>query len=93
MNISEYLKISAEEFNMATAEYEMKWAPTEPEQGNYTYEKGDRILDFAVKNKMRMRGHNLVWHQDVPEWVFDLDPEELRIAIRNRIVYVIVQDV
>lgn len=83
---SDYKRISAEEFNMATAEWEMKWSHTEPEHGKYTYELGDKILDFAKKNKIRMRGHNLIWHEEVPDWVYALDKETLRTAIRNRIM-------
>lgn len=86
MNLSEYIKISSKEFNMATAEKEMKWGFVEPEQGNYTYALGDQVYDFAIENGMRMRGHNLIWHHEVPDWVFDLEADELREAIKNRIM-------
>lgn len=85
MDDSDYDRVSAEEFNMVTAEWEMKWSHTEPEQGKYTYVLGDKVLDFAVKNNMSMRGHNLIWHEEVPDWVYPLDKEALRKAIKNRI--------
>lgn len=85
MNESENLKITAEEFNMITVEWELKWAHTEPERGKYTYELGDRVVAFAEKNKMMLRGHNLIWHEEVPNWVNSLDKESLRTAIKNRI--------
>lgn len=71
---------------MLTAEYEMKWDTTEREPGQYNYDLGDRILAFAEKYKMRMRGHNFIWHEEVPNWVYSLDKESLRKFIKARIM-------
>jgi len=30
-------------------------------------------LDFAVENKMKVRGHTLIWHSQTPDWIFYVD--------------------
>lgn len=57
------------EFNMVVCENEMKFDATEPSQGNFNYYNGDRLIDFAQRHNMRVRGHALVWHSQVPSWL------------------------
>lgn len=57
-------------FASVTAENDMKPASTTEEPGNYTFEAGDRIVDFAMENDMLVRGHVLVWHNQTPDWFF-----------------------
>ena len=84
---TDYNRVAAQEFNCLTAEYEMKWKPVEPNQGTHNYGLGDQILDFANKNNMKVRGHALLWHQEVPTWVDALDNKkpELEKAMVNHI--------
>lgn len=89
MNDTEYDKMAGEEFNMIAPGWELKWAHTEPRQGEYTYQEADAVMNFAAKHKQMTRGHTLIWHEEVPEWVNSLDKEALRSAIQKRIVYVV----
>jgi endo-1,4-beta-xylanase len=57
-------------FNSVTAENEMKFASLEPNEGSFTYSTADAIVNFAVTNKMKIRGHTLVWHSQNPSWLF-----------------------
>lgn len=61
--------IAKKEFNMVVNENELKWESCEPSQNNFTYGGGDGLLYFASNNKQYMRGHTLVWHSQVAEWV------------------------
>jgi endo-1,4-beta-xylanase len=45
---SAYTTIANREFNMVTAENEMKIDATEPNQNQFTFTNGDRILNFAA---------------------------------------------
>ena len=56
---SVYVGILNREFNMVTAENEMKWDATEPSQGPFTYASGDQIVSHAQANGQRVRGHAL----------------------------------
>ena len=46
-----------------------KWGPTEPSQNTYTYTQGDQIASLAKTNGQLLRCHNLVWHNQLPNWV------------------------
>ncbi|ROW01217.1 hypothetical protein VSDG_02910 [Cytospora chrysosperma] len=58
-----------EDFGSYTAEYEMKFAYTEPSRNSFSYSLGDRIVNQALSNGMVMRCHNLVWYQSLPTWI------------------------
>jgi endo-1,4-beta-xylanase len=57
------------EFNFLTPENAMKWAATEPRQGQYTFGQADTILNFALDSGMGVHGHNLVWQSANPGWL------------------------
>lgn len=67
-----YASIARTEFTMVTPENEMKWDATEPSQNSFTFTNADSIVNFANTNGMRMRGHTLVWHSQLPSWVSNL---------------------
>lgn len=64
-------------FASVTPENEMKWEATEPEPGRFEFDAADRIVDFARENGQRVRGHALVWHEQLPPWVTG-SPAQLR---------------
>jgi endo-1,4-beta-xylanase len=55
--------------NIIVCENTMKWAGLRPAPGVFDFSKADAYVDFAEKNKLLIRGHNLCWHQSVPGWV------------------------
>jgi endo-1,4-beta-xylanase len=57
-------------FNSLTAENVMKMAPVHPEENRYYWAGADAIVEFARKNSLRVRGHTLCWHNQVPDWMF-----------------------
>ncbi|ANI88785.1 1,4-beta-xylanase [Arachidicoccus ginsenosidimutans] len=63
-------KLILKEFNSVTPENAMKWAPIEPFQNVYFWKNADSIVAFAKRNHIRIRGHNLCWHQQTPPWLF-----------------------
>ena len=46
-----YTTILNREFNMVTAENEMKWDATEPHRGQFNYSHGDRIVNHALQQR------------------------------------------
>ncbi|MDE6270877.1 MAG: endo-1,4-beta-xylanase [Muribaculaceae bacterium] len=62
-------RTTAEQFNLVVAENEMKIDATEPSQGNFNLGNANTLINFADRNGMDVRGHTLVWHQQVPGWI------------------------
>ena len=58
-------------FNSITSGNDMKWDTTEPTEGNFDFAQADAEVAFAKANDMHVRGHTLVWHNQVPAWVFN----------------------
>ena len=57
------------EFNIMVAENAFKFDATEPARNTYNFTDTDALVDFAQANNMRMRGHTLVWHNQLPAWL------------------------
>jgi endo-1,4-beta-xylanase len=57
-------------FNSITAENDMKWSNLQPTEGTFTFANADKIVAFAEANGMKVRGHCLCWHNQVPSWIF-----------------------
>ncbi|MFI0538555.1 endo-1,4-beta-xylanase [Streptomyces sp. WSLK1-3] len=82
---SAYTSIAAREFNMVTAENEMKIDATEPQRGQFNFTAGDRVYNWAVQNGKRVRGHTLAWHSQQPGWMQSLSGSTLRQAMIDHI--------
>jgi endo-1,4-beta-xylanase len=63
-------KLIADQFNSLTPENEMKPDALQREKGTFTFERADKIVDFARKHDMKVIGHTLVWHQQSPAWMY-----------------------
>lgn len=57
-------------FNSVTAENEMKWSSLQPTEGTFNFTIADKIVSFAQANGMKVRGHCLLWHNQIPSWIF-----------------------
>ncbi|MEV0570175.1 endo-1,4-beta-xylanase, partial [Dactylosporangium sp. NPDC050588] len=82
---STYTTIAGREFNMITAENEMKPDATEPQRGQFNFSAGDRIYDWATQRGMKVRGHTLAWHGQQPGWMQSLSGSNLRQAMVDHI--------
>jgi endo-1,4-beta-xylanase len=77
--------IAGTQFDMVTPGNEMKWDTTEPSNGSYNFGPGDGIASFARSHNMRVRGHNLVWHSQLPGWVSSLPLNQVQGAMEAHI--------
>ncbi len=63
-------EIAIKHYNTATSENDMKWSLIHPQPGQYNWEPADRFIEFCETHHMAPIGHALVWHSQVPRWVF-----------------------
>jgi endo-1,4-beta-xylanase len=69
----QYPEILASEFSQLQAENEMKFGAIHPRPNTdpnpYDFAGGDKLVAFAESHHMKVRGHTLVWHNNVPGWL------------------------
>jgi endo-1,4-beta-xylanase len=88
-----------QQFNAITPENDMKWERIHPRAdaglAGYNFEAADKYVEFGEKNGMFIIGHCLVWHSQVPRWVFQnaegklLDRDALLERMREHIFTVV----
>jgi len=61
------------QFNSISPENVLKWERIHPEPGQYNFDLADQYVAFGQKHQMFIAAHTLVWHEQVPDWVFHDD--------------------
>ncbi len=57
------------ECGVLVSEAAFKWAAIQDKPGVYTFAAADRLMAYAQRQKLRVRGHNLVWQDYNPDWL------------------------
>jgi endo-1,4-beta-xylanase len=65
----DYSTILKRDFNTIVAENEMKASSLQPNEGKFNFSTADDMVKFAEENKMKLRGHCLIWHAQNPTWI------------------------
>ena len=66
----EELLLASRHFNAVTPENCMKPEPIHPEEDRWQFDRADALVEWAVRNKLSIHGHTLVWHAQTPDWFF-----------------------
>ncbi|MDG4829357.1 endo-1,4-beta-xylanase [Solwaraspora sp. WMMD1047] len=88
LNDNTYTTILNREFNSVTAENEMKINATEPNQNQFNFTNGDRIVNWGLSRGWKVRGHTLAWHSQQPAWMERMEGSALRSAMLNHVTRV-----
>ena len=64
-----YAATLARELNMLTAENVLKWGAIRPNRAAFNFRPGDRLVAFARRHGMKVRGHTLAWSEYNPAWI------------------------
>ncbi|MFC4059115.1 endo-1,4-beta-xylanase [Planomonospora corallina] len=89
---ADYRTVLNREFTHVTAENAMKWESIEPQRGVYDWEAADAVVRNALRNRQKIRGHTLVWHNQLPAWLTEgandgsIGAAELRSILRKHIM-------
>jgi len=63
-----YAALIRDQASIVVAENVMKWGPLRPTPSIYNFDPADALVAFAERNHMKIRGHNLCWHRQLPTW-------------------------
>jgi endo-1,4-beta-xylanase len=63
-------KIAVTQFNTISPENVLKWESVHPTPDKFDFADADQYVAFGQKNHMFIIGHNLIWHNQTPAWVF-----------------------
>jgi len=87
----DYAEVLAREYNLLTTENAMKWSLIQPEQDHYDWADADELVNFAIANEMKVRGHTLIWQQQMPDWLKygDWTRDELLAVMKEHITNVV----
>lgn len=76
----------AHHYGVLVAGNEMKPDALQPIEGRFNWREADRFVDFAQKNNMLVRGHTLLWHNQVPDWFFQDPNDRSQMASRELLI-------
>jgi endo-1,4-beta-xylanase len=58
------------QFDSISPDNALKWEEVHPQPDKYDFRLADQYVAFGEEHHMFIVGHNLVWHEQVPAWVF-----------------------
>lgn len=58
-------------YDILTPENSMKPQPTHPSEDTYNFTTPDAMVDWCVKNGVKVWGHTLLWHAQTGRWFFE----------------------
>ncbi|MFZ0829428.1 MAG: endo-1,4-beta-xylanase [Verrucomicrobiia bacterium] len=61
------------QFDTISPENVLKWESIHPQPDRYNFTAADQYVKFGQMNGMFTVGHNLIWHEQTPKWVFQDD--------------------
>ncbi|HKO94962.1 MAG TPA: endo-1,4-beta-xylanase, partial [Polyangiaceae bacterium] len=82
-----YAQTLIENFGDVTPENEMKWGVLQPTDRNtWDFTNADAIVAFAASNGLRVKGHTLAWHSQLPPFITPaLPPGQINSALTRHI--------
>lgn len=81
-----YRTLVEQQCSIVVAENAMKWHGLRPAVDRYFFDDADLLVQFASERRIRMRGHNLCWHEALPDWfASQVTRENARQVLRDHI--------
>lgn len=87
--IPELAALYRQQTNLLVPEWEMKWEILQPSPDRFDFQRPDRLLSFARSYQAQMRGHTLLWHQQLPQWLTGQSQTETATALQRYIETVV----
>ena len=92
-----YMATLLAQFNQVTPESALKFAEVHPDglawdpssPVGYDFSRADQMIGLAAANSLTVRGHTLVWHGYLPDWVTTASAEQVQDIFREHILRVV----
>ncbi|MFB6173171.1 MAG: endo-1,4-beta-xylanase [Halobacteriales archaeon] len=83
----DYAATLRREFGLVTTENALKMARLRPSRHAFDFADADAIVGFAREHDMAVRGHTLLWHRSVPDWLAPREhtDRQLRDLVRRHV--------
>ncbi|MDX2306624.1 MAG: endo-1,4-beta-xylanase [Hyphomicrobium sp.] len=85
----DYARIYERDAAVLTAELELKMLILRPAADTLDFSGADRLMAFARENGKTVRGHTLIWNDNLPDWISRLGPGEIAYLLEAHIETVI----
>lgn len=60
-----------------TSDNFLKFGSLRPNSETADFSVADRLIDFALSRKIKVRGHNLIWNDWAPDWLKKSSPKQI----------------
>lgn len=84
-----YANLLREECSILTTDYSLKFGAIREKPGPASFEKPDKLVTFAERAGLPVRGHNLIWNEWLPDWVKRLSKKETSLLFERHIEEVV----
>jgi endo-1,4-beta-xylanase len=64
----EFTQVLTDQYSIVVPENQLKFGPLSPKPGEYNFADADALISFAHQHNIKVRGHNFVWHEQLPAW-------------------------
>lgn len=81
-----YAAVYENDARILTSELEFKMSTLRPSEDRLEFATADRFVDFAMRRRMLMRGHTLIWNDDLPQWIKTLPASAVERLIETHIM-------
>lgn len=84
-----YADIYERDAHILTSELEFKLSALRPTPDKLDFSHADRLVAFALQRQMLVRGHTLIWNDDLPEWIKRLGNSQIEHLLESHILSVL----
>ncbi|MEQ1717715.1 MAG: endo-1,4-beta-xylanase [Hyphomicrobium sp.] len=85
----QYAALYEQNARILTSELEFKLSTLRATSDKLDFADADRLVDFAGQRRMSVRGHTLIWNDDVPAWIKQLSDGDVGLLLDAHIASVL----
>ena len=64
----DFTQVLIDQYSLVVPENALKFGPLRPSPTEYNFADADALVNFAHDHEIKVRGHNFVWHEQLPTW-------------------------